>query len=45
MISLVDFIKEFSKEYSVQHFDDVESGVFVENIKGDIYLMKDVSVK
>ena len=44
MISLGDFINEFSKEYNVQHIDDVESGVFVAKVKEDIYLMKNVEV-
>ena len=45
MISLVDFIKDFSDNYSVQHFDDIDHGIFVAKIKGDIYLMNHAEVK
>ena len=45
MVSLTEFLDDFSKNYSVQRFDDIESGVFVTKIKGDIYLMKNVEVK
>ena len=45
MISLVDWLKNLSEDYSVQHFDDVESGIFVDKIKEDIYLIKNAEVK
>lgn len=45
MISLKDFIKDVSDNYSVQHFDDIEEGIFVAKIKGDIYLMNHAEVK
>ena len=45
MVSLVEFLDDFSKNYSVQHFDDIESGIFVAKITEDIYLMKNVEVK
>lgn len=45
MVSLTEFLDDFSKNYSVQRFDDIESGIFVTKIKEDIYLMKNVEVK
>lgn len=45
MLSLRDFILGFAKEYSVIHFDEIESGVFVDKIKEDIYLMRNGEVK
>jgi len=45
MISLADFINEFSRDYSVQNFDDINSGIFVAKVKEDIYLMKNVDVR
>ena len=39
MISLKDFIKDVSDNYSVQHFDDIDHGIFVAKITEDIYLM------
>lgn len=45
MVSLVDFLDEFSRDFSVQHFDDIETGIFCAKIKEDVYLMKNVEVK
>ena len=45
MVGLNEFLDNFSKEYSVQHFDDIETGIFCAKIKEDIYLMKNVEVK
>ena len=45
MITITECLKDQSENYSVQHFDDVESGIFCERIKGDIYLMKHTEVK
>lgn len=41
----MDWLSDLSKNYSVQHFDDVESGIFVAHVKGDIYLMNHAEVK
>lgn len=45
MITIQDWLINLSKNYSVQRFDDVESGIFVERIKGDVYLMDHAEVK
>lgn len=45
MVSKADWLKDLSENYSVQHFDDIESGIFVANIIGDVYLMKHAEVK
>lgn len=37
---LSEFLLLFAEEYVVQYIDDVNSGEFVENITGDIYLVK-----
>ena len=39
MVSLVDWLKDLSENYSVHRFDDVESGTFVAKVKDDVYLM------
>lgn len=44
-ISLIDFIKDISDNYSVQNFEDIEAGIFVAKIKEDVYLMNHVEVK
>lgn len=33
MVSLVDWLKDLSENYSVHRFDDVESGTFVAKVK------------
>ena len=45
MLSVSAWLQDLSQNYSVEQFDDIESGVFVEKVKGDIYLMnhKEVS--
>lgn len=45
MVSLFDWLVELQENYSVQRFEDIESGTFVANIKGDIYLMNHAEVK
>lgn len=45
MLTLSEWLSDFSKEYSVHHYDDIESGTFVAKVKDDIYLMKDAEVK
>ena len=45
MMSLRDFIIDFSKEYSVHRLDDVKSGTFIRVVKGDVYLMYNATVK
>ena len=44
-MEITEFLDNFSKEYSVQHFDDIDNGIFCAKIKEDIYLMKNVEVK
>ena len=39
-MDLAEFIYRFSKEYSVQHLDDAEEGVFVDEIVEDVYLIR-----
>ena len=45
MISISDWVKDLSENYSVQQFDDIEAGIFVAKIKSDIYLMNHAEVK
>lgn len=45
MVSLTDWIKDLSENYSVNRFDDINSGIFVAKIKEDIYLMNHAEVK
>ena len=45
MLTITEWLNDLSENYSVQHFDDIESGIFCERIKGDIYLMKHAEVK
>lgn len=45
MVSLVDWLKDLSENYSVHKFDDIESGIFVAKITEDIYLMNNAEVK
>lgn len=45
MISLKEFIKEFSEEYSVKKFEDIDGRIFKAKIKGDIYLISNAEVK
>lgn len=45
MITMQEWLKDLSENYSVQHCDDVESGTFVANVKEDIYLIKHAEVK
>lgn len=40
MISLRDWLVDLSENYSVEKIEDVESGTFIENIKGDVYLIE-----
>lgn len=44
-MNLIDWLLDLSENYSVQKFDDIESGTFVAKIKDDIYLMNHVDVK
>lgn len=43
-VTLIDFINEFSKNYSVQHFDDICAGIFIAKVKEDIYLIENAEV-
>ncbi|WP_292749761.1 hypothetical protein [Methanobrevibacter sp.] len=45
MLTVSEWLGNFSKNYSVQHFDDIESGIFVAKVKEDVYLLKHVEVK
>lgn len=45
MLTVSEWLGNFSKNYSVQHYDDIESGTFVAKIKEDIYLMNNAEVK
>ena len=45
MISLTDFIKDISDNYTVENFDDIDGGIFVAKITEDIYLMNHSEVK
>ena len=44
MLTKADFIRNFAAQYSVQHINDVERGVFMEEIKQDIYLLENCQV-
>lgn len=44
-MNLIDWLLDLSENYSVQKFDDIESGTFVAKIKDDIYLMNHADVK
>ena len=41
MMMQSEFLLNFSEKYSVKHIKDIESGIIIENIKGDIYLVED----
>lgn len=45
MITITEWLKNISENYSVTHFNDVESRTFVSRIKGDIYLMDHSEVR
>lgn len=40
-----EWLKEFAETYSVVHFDDIESGIFVQEIVNGTYLMSNAEVK
>ena len=40
-----EFIIRFAEKYSVHRLEDIESGMFKEVIKDDIYLIEDAEVK
>ena len=44
-VSLREWLIELSDNYSVQQFDDIESGTFVAKVKKDVYLMNHVELK
>lgn len=44
-MNIQDWLMDLSKNYSVQHCDDVESGTFIAPVKGDIYLIRNAEVK
>lgn len=44
-VSLSEWLIELSENYSVQQFDDIESGTFVAKVKKDVYLMNHVELK
>lgn len=41
---LSEFVLCFAGKYAVKKIDDIESGVFKENIKGDIYPVENEDV-
>ena len=41
MMMQSEFLINFSEKYSVKHIKDIESGIIVDNIKEDIYLVED----
>ena len=45
MLSIGEWLKDLSENYSVEKFEDIESGVFVAKVKEDIYLMNHSEVK
>lgn len=45
MITITEWLTDLSENYSVQHLNDVESGIFVERITEDIYPIKHAEVK
>lgn len=44
-VSLSEWLIDLSENYSVQQFDDIESGTFVAKVKKDVYLMNHVELK
>ena len=38
-MSLSDWLIDLSENFSVQRFEDIESGTFVAKVKDDVYLM------
>ena len=44
MLTLSEFIRNFAAQYSVQHINDVDHGVFMEEIKPDIYLLNNCQI-
>lgn len=45
MLSVAEWLTDLSNNYSVQQVEDTKGGIFVERIKGDIYLIKHTEVK
>ncbi len=45
MITIQEWLTNLSENYSVNKFEDIESGTFVAKIKSDIYLMNNAEVK
>ena len=45
MMSVKDWLIDLSENFSVQHFNDIESGICVAKVKEDVYLMKHAEVK
>lgn len=45
MINLSEWIMDLSRNYSIQHIDDVENGVFVAPVTNEVYLVKHAEVK
>lgn len=45
MIGLNEWLMDLSRNYSVQHVDDVDGGVFVAPITAEVYLVKHTEVK
>ena len=44
-MSLSDWLIDLSENFSVQRFEDIESGTFVAKVKDDVYLMNHAEVK
>lgn len=41
-MDLKEFIINFSEEYTVQHIDDAHEGIFIDKIKEDIWLIRNL---
>ena len=44
-MNLSDWLMDLSRNYSVEHIDDVESGTFIAPVTSDVYLVKHSDVK
>lgn len=45
MVTIAEWLKDLSENYSVHKFEDIKTGTFVARVKGDIYLMNNAEVK
>ena len=44
-MKIEEWLMDLSRNYSVEHIDDVESGTFIAPVTSDVYLVKHSDVK